>query len=268
MLNEKLLEEKLKRLEKILKHMSRFIVAYSGGVDSTFLLAVSRKIVGKENLLAVIAKTEIECEEEIEEAKNLCFMLDVNYEIVRYSLLEKKDFSSNPLNRCYFCKKFLVENLMELAEKRNFKWIADGTNAEDLKDIRYGLVALHEGGIRSPLKEAEFYKEEIRYLSKKMNLPTWNKPSNACLASRIPSDIPITIESIKRIEEGEKILKNIGFKVVRLRDHFPIARIEVDDIKKILQDDIREEIIKGLKELGYKFITVDLEGYRCGSFYR
>ncbi|MBC7080979.1 MAG: ATP-dependent sacrificial sulfur transferase LarE [Thermoplasmatales archaeon] len=263
-----MLQEKLKRLEEILKDMDRFIVAYSGGVDSTFLIAVSRKIVGKENLLAVIAKTEVNSEEEVEEAKKLCGALDINHKIAEYSLLEKSDFSSNPFNRCYFCKKILIEKLMKIAEEGNFKWIADGTNAEDSKDIRYGLIALEESGIRSPLKEAGFNKEEIRYLSKKMKLPTWNKPSNACLASRIPFGVPITFESIKRIEEGEKILKKIGFKVVRLRDHFPIARIEVDDFKKILSDNIRKEIIKELKGLGYKFISVDLEGYRCGSFYR
>ena len=263
-----MLKDKLEKLEKILKEMERFIIAYSGGVDSTFLLAVSRKVIGKENLIAVTAKTEVESEEEIEEAKKFCKLLDVNHEIIKYSLLKNKDFSSNPLNRCYFCKKILIKKLKEIAEERNFKWIVDGTNAEDEKDIRYGKIALAEEGVRSPLKEAGLRKEEIRYFSKEIGLPTWNKPSNACLASRIPVGREITMEAINRIEKGEKILKNIGFNIVRLRDHFPIARIELEEMEKIFQKEIREEIIRGLKELGYKFITIDLEGYKQGSFYR
>lgn len=263
-----MLNEKMKKLEKILKDMERFIVAYSGGVDSTFLLAISRKVVGKENLLAVIAKTEVANEEEIDEAKKLCSFLDVNYEIISFSLLDNKEFLSNPINRCYICKKILIKKLKEVAEEKNFKCIADGTNAEDSEDIRYGIIANYEEGIRSPLKEAGFKKDEIRYLSREMHLSTWSKPPNACLATRIPFGVAISIEAIKRIEKGEKLLKNMGFNVVRLRDHFPVARIELDEIEKILKEDVRKEVIKGIKELGYKFVTIDLEGYRAGSFYK
>ncbi|MEM2934980.1 MAG: ATP-dependent sacrificial sulfur transferase LarE [Candidatus Thermoplasmatota archaeon] len=263
-----MLNDKLKKLEKILKDMERFIVAYSGGVDSTFLLAISRKVIGKENLLAVTAQTELGIRGDIEDAKKICKLLDVNHRIIKYSLLEKNDFSSNPFNRCYICKKILIKKLKEIAEEKNFKCIADGTNAEDSKDVRYGVIANREEGIRSPLKEAGFKKEEIRYLSREMRLPNWSKPSNACLATRIPFGVAIDIEAIKRIEKGEKLLKNMGFNVVRLRDHFPVARIELDEIEKILKEDVRKEVIKWLKELGYKFVTVDLEGYRAGSFYR
>ncbi|MBC7128483.1 MAG: ATP-dependent sacrificial sulfur transferase LarE [Thermoplasmatales archaeon] len=263
-----MLNDKLEKLEKILKDMGRFIIAYSGGVDSTFLLAVSRKVIGKENLLAVTAQTEVESKEDIEDAKKICKLLDVSHEVINYSLLENINFSSNPFNRCYFCKKILIKKLKEIAEERNFNWIADGTNAEDEEDIRYGKIALAEEGVRSPLKEAGLRKEEIRYISKEMGIPIWNKASNACLASRIPIDVPITTASLKRIEEGEKLLKKFGFNVVRLRDHFPIARIELEEIEKIFQKEIREEIIKGLKELGYKFITIDLEGYRFACFHR
>jgi len=263
-----MLNDKLEKLEKILKDMDRFVIAYSGGVDSTFLLAVSRKVIGKENLLAVTAQTEVESKEDIEDAKKICNLLDVNHEVIKYSLLGNINFSSNPFNRCYFCKKILIKKLKEIAEKRNFKWIVDGTNAEDEEDIRYGKIALAEEGVRSPLKEAGLRKEEIRYISKEMGIPIWDKASNACLASRIPIGVPVTISSLKRIEEGEKLLKKFGFKVVRLRDHFPIARIELEEIEKILQKEIREEVVKGLKELGYKFITIDLEGYRFASFHR
>jgi uncharacterized protein len=267
---EKNLIKKIERLKKILKKMESIVVAYSGGVDSTFLLALARKILGKDNVLAVTAQTEVESREEIKEAKEISLSLDVNHEIITYSLLRNNDFSSNPLNRCYFCKKILTKRLKKIAEEKGFKWVVDGSHLEDEEDIRYGKIALIEEGIRSPLKEAGFRKEEIRTASAEMNLPTWNKPSSPCLSSRIPIGTPITIEALRRIEKGEMVLKEAGFSVFRLRDHFPVARIEIgkNEFGKIMDERVREKIVKALKDLGYKFISLDLEGYRQGSFHR
>ncbi|MEW6455395.1 MAG: ATP-dependent sacrificial sulfur transferase LarE [Acidobacteriota bacterium] len=265
---ENILRLKERKLAKILKNMGSILVAFSGGVDSSFLLAFSRRVLGNKNVLGVTTISEVESEDEIREAKKIGEKLNVKHIIYKYSALENPEFVKNPPNRCYFCKTDIYKSLLKIAEENNIKWVADGSHSDDIRDGRPGLKALKEMNIRSPLAEAGLKKEEIRKLSKKMNLPTWNKPANPCLSSRIPFGTPITEEAISRIDKGERFLKSLGYKVFRLRDHFPIARIEIEkkEFQKILKKPgLSKKIVDFMKSLGYTYITLDLEGYRSGS---
>jgi len=258
--------EKFYRLQNILKEMRHIIVAFSGGTDSTFLLKVTVDVLGS-HVLAVTANSEIQPKHEFEEAKNLVQKIGANQLIIHTNEMQDETFIQNPPNRCYHCKRSIFSAIKQIALEKGIPTIVDGSNADDTQDYRPGMRALRELNIRSPLREANLTKSEIRQLSKEMELPTWDQPALACLASRIPYGISITSEKLERIDQAETYLRNQGIKQVRVRDHDTIARIEVTEKNNIyfLDKDKTNEIIKHFKDLGYHYITLDLEGYRTGS---
>lgn len=260
--------EKEKKLKEIIQSYKGAIVAYSGGVDSSLLLYLTYTYLGKENVLALIADSETYPEREKEFAINFCKKYDINYKVVHTEELKDNRFRKNPVNRCYYCKSHLFDIALKIKEDIGFDIVFEGSNVDDLRDFRPGRKAVEEKGIVSPLLLAGLTKDEIRTLSKKYNLPSYNKPSKACLASRIPYGEPITQDMLEKIDRAETFLENLGFSVVRVRVHNSIARIEVNksDFEKIIEK--KEVIVKHLLALGFKYITLDLEGFRSGSMNR
>ncbi len=261
------MEKKCKQLKKNIKKYGKLVIAYSGGVDSTFLLKMAIEVLGKNNVVAVIAKSPTYPESEMVSAVNTARLLGAKYKIIKTNELDNKKFVVNPRDRCYYCKKELFQKLKKIGEQYNITQIAEGSNYDDLKDYRPGRKAVIEFGIKSPLLEAKLRKQEIRALSKQTGLPTWDKPSYACLASRIPYNTIITEEKLKRIDCAENILKKTGFYQVRVREHNDLARIEVEpkEIYKLINPNIKRKIINSFLKLGYLYITLDLEGYKTGS---
>jgi len=260
------LEGKLKRLKDILTNMESALVAYSGGVDSTLVMKVAKDVLG-DKVLAVTAKSPVYPPEEIEQAKALARNLKVRHKIIETDEMANPKFVNNPKDRCYWCKEELFTRLLSIAGENSLKYVVDGTNFDDLDDFRPGMKAAGDLGIRSPLKEAIFTKEDIRSLSKHLGLPAWNKPALACFGSRFPYGMKITKESLNKVDKAERCLKNLGITQVRVRHHDKIARIEVmeEDIPKLLEEKSRRRLISYFKKLGYSYIAVDLEGYRTGS---
>ena len=258
------LNKKLLRLKKILKQMNSVLLAYSGGSDSTFLLKVAKDTLG-EKVLAVTAVSATYPKEELILAKRLTRLLQARHAIIGTQELRDDNFLNNPPNRCYFCKKELFSRLKYLASKYKLRFVIDATNLSDKKDFRPGSQAKKELGVRSPLEEAGLTKADIRHLSRKLGLPTWNKPSLACLASRIPYGVRITGDILKRIGRAERLIRSLGFAQVRLRHYNGLARIEVlkEEIPRLIKK--KELIVDRLKKIGYNYVTVDLEGYRTGS---
>jgi pyridinium-3,5-biscarboxylic acid mononucleotide sulfurtransferase len=258
---------KLIRLNERLKELERVVVAFSGGVDSTFLLRAARDVLGRGRVLAVTAVSEIHPESEIGGAKRLARSIGVKHLLVRSGEMEDEAFLSNPPDRCYECKRRVFGSLRALAAERGFGFVIDGTNADDAADFRPGRRALHELGIVSPLQEAGFTKREIRVLSKKWGLPTWNRPALACLATRIPYGTRITPGILKRIDAGETWLRRMGFLQVRVRDHGDLARIEIaaGEMGRARASGFFAKAAAKFKSIGYRYVTLDLEGYRTGS---
>ena len=243
------------------------LVAFSGGVDSTFLLSVAKDALGAK-LLAVTVSFPAVPRSEVEAAKGLARKLKVKHLVVRADgVAAMKRFRSNPPDRCYHCKKAILSKLVAIAKKRGFPCILEASNRDDMKDYRPGHKAVKELGARSPLVEAGLSKADIRALSKERGLVTWDKPSAACLASRIPYGETITRAKLASIEEGEAFLVSLGFGACRLRHHGTLARIEVpeSEMTKLLKGGLRHKIVEKLKALGFRYVTFDLEGYRSGS---
>jgi uncharacterized protein len=246
--------------------MGGVIVAFSGGVDSTFLLKTTQEVLGK-NVLAVIASSETYPQKEREEAIRLAQKFNIRYKVIETKELESSDFANNPPQRCYFCKKELFSKLKDIAEAEGIPYILDGSNYEDTADFRPGTKAAEELGIRSPLKEVHLGKSEIRQLSKRSSLPTWNKPSLACLSSRFPYYTKIDTKNLKQVAQAEECLRKLGFTQVRVRHHGQIARIEIElpEFPKITEKKVRKAVIKNFKKFGYIYIALDLAGFRSGS---
>jgi pyridinium-3,5-biscarboxylic acid mononucleotide sulfurtransferase len=259
------MQKKLMNLDNILTDLKSFVIAFSGGVDSTFLLHRASKI-GNLKFAAITISTVYIPRREIREASEFCKDHKINHIILDLPMPET--IRQNPFERCYLCKKVLFEQIMSFARENKYNYIIDGTNADDKGDYRPGLKALEEMGIRSPLLEAGLIKHEIRELSKEAGLPTWDKPAYACLLTRIPYDTRVTEIDLKMIESAEQYLFDIGFPGTRVRIHGDVARIECMPgyLSRIVVPEEREQIVHNLKKIGFRYISLDLEGYRTGSF--
>ena len=264
------LSSKHQRLKNILKLMERVLIGFSGGVDSTLLLKVAKDVLGDE-VLAVTALSETTPRHERLDAERLAKELAAEHLLVNTQEMQITEFIKNPENKCYICKKDRFGALVALARKKACRFVLDGGNLDDYSDFRPGIKATKELGVRSPLAEAGFTKHDVRELSKQLGLSTWNKPSYACLASRIPYHREITAEKLRQVDSGEEFLRNIGLSgQVRVRHHDEIARLEIEakDLSQFTQAALRNQVIKHFRSLGFTYVTLDLEGYSMGSLNR
>ena len=261
------LETKTKKLKEIFQSMMRVVVAFSGGVDSTLLLKVAHDFLGDENVIAVTALSPLYPERELEGVKKLIQTLGARHRLIESNELEIPGFSKNPPNRCYYCKRKLFEELLGLAKEESILFVVEGSTLDDEIDPRPGRMAVQELGIRSPLKEAGFTKAQVRELSRALGLPTWDKPSFACLASRFPYEEEITEEGLKMVDAAEDYLFGLGFKQVRVRHYGNLARIEVlkEEMARLINGSLREEVVNHRKKIGYRYVTLDLQVFRSGS---
>lgn len=259
-------EQKLHRLIVILRESESLLVAYSGGLDSSFLLWAASEALGQ-RVVAVTAVSELHAQEEFEGAREYAGLLGVRHLVIETSELDDDRFAANPPDRCYICKKSLCEQLRELARRHDLQYVADGTHSGDSADYRPGERALCELGIRSPLREAGLTKGEIRLLARDNGVPSWNKPAQPCLATRFPYGTSITRDNLQKVRHAESILLRLGFFQCRVRFHGPIARIEVppDEFHRLIETSAADVVVREIKALGFHYVTLDLQGYRSGS---
>ena len=260
------LKEKLDRLEEYIRGLGSLAVGFSGGVDSSFLLAVAHNVLGDKAIAVTGADSSVP-ERELKEAATFCSDRGIRHFVCTVDPLREEGYRFNSPDRCYFCKRGIFTEIKRIAEENGISHVAEGSNMDDLGDYRPGLRAVEELSVISPLREAQLYKKDIRLLSKEMGLPTWSKPAYACLASRFVYGEEITEEKLHMIDLAEQYLIELGFFEERVRLHGTIARIEVPakDIERLASDRIREDVYRKFKEIGFSFVTIDMHGYSLGS---
>lgn len=260
------MESKMQKLRENLKAMGSVAVAFSSGVDSTFLLKTAHEVLG-DQVIAVTAQSCSFPERELKEAKAFCEREGIRHIITQSEELDIEGFRHNPKNRCYLCKTELFTKILQIAAGNGIAWVAEGSNMDDLGDYRPGLQAVAELGIRSPLREAGLTKADIRALSKELGLPTWDKQSFACLSSRFPYGETISEEKLSMVDKAEQLLLDLSFKQVRVRIHGTIARIELrpEEFPRLIQPEVREQVVAAFRSFGFSYVSMDLQGYRMGS---
>ena len=261
-----MLTDKLTQLQTIFKQMERALIAYSGGIDSTLVAKVAYDVLG-DRALGVTGVSPSLLPEELEDAKIQAATIGISHELVNTHEMDNPNYTSNPVNRCYFCKSELHDTLKPLALKRGYPYVVDGLNADDLQDYRPGIQAAKERGARSPLAEVGITKLEVRQLSQGLGLPWWDKPAQPCLSSRFPYGEEITIEKLQRVGRAEIYLRNLGYHNLRVRSQGDTARIELapEKIKEFVATTDLDKLVAKLQELGFIYVTLDLEGYRSGK---
>lgn len=261
------LDQKLERMQDILRSLGRVAVAFSAGVDSTFVLKVAIDTLGPENVIAVTGRSDSLAEGEFEESKRLAESMGARHVVLETEEFSDPNYLANPVNRCYFCKSELYSKLDAFIAEHNLAAAVNGINADDYADWRPGIQAAREHTVRAPCAEAGMTKADIRALSERFGLPTFDKPASPCLSSRVQYGEPITPAKLKQIERSEALLKSLGFRECRVRHHNNLARIELppDDMLRALDPEVRARIDAGLREFGYAYVTLDLRGFRSGS---
>ena len=260
------MKDKLNSLKENIASLGSLAVGFSGGVDSSFLLAVAHEVLGDKALAVTEADSSMP-KRELEATKKFCGEREIRQIVCRFDPLSEEEYRHNGPDRCYFCKRGIFRDVKRIAEENGIEYVAEGSNMDDLKDYRPGLRAIDELGVLSPLRDAGLYKSEIRELSKEMGLPTWSKPAYACLASRFVYGEEITEEKLKMLDKAEQFLIEHGFSEERVRIHGNIARIEVPpyDIERLAASGMREAVYEEFKRIGFLFVTIDMKGYRRGS---
>lgn len=258
--------EKEQNLRCLMREMESVLVAYSGGVDSSYVALIAAQELGKDALCVMGLSPSVAAVER-ETAEKIAADFNFNFQTIQTEELDDPNYLANPINRCYFCKTELYGKLSSLAADKNIKFILDGSNTDDTSDYRPGREAAREKNVRSPLVEAGLSKSEIRELSRLHNLPTWDKPASPCLSSRIAYGVPVSIERLDKVERGEKILRDLGFREFRVRLHGELVRLEIapDEMERALPKRMIDQLADSFRQLGFRYVTLDLHGYRTGA---